>query len=154
VSETWIDILGDPLQIAEVHSFLYKSEGGGVCVFSGTTRRLTGIKRTTYLSYEAHMSMALKEMQALVKEAQARWPILRVVVLHRIGEVPVGEASVVIGVATAHRDPSFQAAQYLIDELKKSVQIWKKEHYEDNTTEWVGTKWNDDLETQGSSHNE
>jgi molybdopterin synthase catalytic subunit len=137
----WIDITEEPLDAGEVHNFLYRSEGGGVCVFAGTTRRITGDKSTEYLSYESHISMALKEMQALSKKAREQWPILRTVLLHRIGDVKVGEPSVLIGVASAHRGPAFEAARFLIDELKKSVQIWKQEHYTNKTTEWVQTDW-------------
>ena len=140
----WIDITAEPLDAGEVHNFLYESEGGGVCVFAGTTRRITGDKSTEYLSYESHISMALKEMQALSNKARKQWPLLRTVMLHRIGDVKVGEASVLIGVASAHRGPAFDAARFLIDELKKSVQIWKKEHFTNQTTEWVRTEWSNE----------
>jgi len=88
--------------------------------------------------------MALKEMQALSNKAREQWPLLRTVLLHRIGDVKVGQPSVLIGVASAHRSPAFDAARFLIDELKKSVQIWKQEHYSNQTTEWVQTEWPDE----------
>jgi molybdopterin synthase catalytic subunit len=141
--ESWIDISDDELSVDEVHSFLYKSQGGGVCVFSGTTRRDTKGVLTKELHYEANKGMALREMRRLASEAESTWPILRLVMLHRTGTVRVGEASVIIGVATDHRGPSFDAVRFLIDELKKTVQIWKKEHFEDGSTEWVATDWQD-----------
>jgi len=139
----WIDISDKALSAEEVHSFLYASQGGGVCVFAGTTRRETNGVLTEDLTYEAHKSMALKEMHRLAAEAGKAWPVLRLVLLHRTGVVMVGEPSVIVGVATAHRGPSFEAARFLIDELKKSVQIWKKERYADGSSEWVGSDWQD-----------
>ncbi len=141
--QVWIDITDQPLNASEVHSFLYESNGGGVCVFAGVTRLETNGKISTSLSYEAYKSMALKEIRRLADEASQRWPILRAVVLHRIGTVVVGEPSVLIGVATAHRGPAFEATRFLIDELKKSVQIWKKESFEDGSQEWVAASWQD-----------
>ncbi|MBT4053304.1 MAG: molybdenum cofactor biosynthesis protein MoaE, partial [Bacteroidetes Order II. Incertae sedis bacterium] len=109
--------------------------------FAGTTRRFTGEKETDRLFYEAHNSMALKEMRALVSRATETWPVLKAVLLHRTGEVAVGQASVIVGVTTPHRDDAFLASRFLIDELKKSVQIWKKEVYRNGSTEWVETDW-------------
>ena len=140
-SDSWIEILETPLPTGEVHEFLYRAEGGGVCIFAGTTRKVTGDKVTEKLYYDAHNSMALKEMRRLVDEAKKEWPVLHAVLLHRIGAVPVGEASVIAGVATPHRDESFKAARFLIDELKKTVQIWKKELYQNGNSEWVETDW-------------
>jgi len=141
MSNAWIEIAETQLPTQAVHEFLYAGEGGGVCIFVGTTRRITGEKETDRLYYEAHNSMALKEMQTLVDRAMERWPVLKAVLLHRVGEVGVGEASVIAGVATPHRDEAFLASRFLIDELKKSVQIWKKETYRNGSTEWVESDW-------------
>lgn len=143
----WIEIAEELPSIEEVYSFLNASEGGGVCVFSGITRPQTQGRTTKSLSYDAHKPMALKEMTRLALVAASKWPILRLVMLHRTGNVRVGEASVYIGVATAHRGPSFQASEFLIDELKKSVQIWKKEQFQDGSSEWVSTSWSDEKKT-------
>lgn len=138
---SWIEITDNLLPTDEVHRFLYESEGGGVCVFSGITRKETNGKITVHLSYDTHKTMALKEMKRLAQEASGSWPLLRVVMLHRTGIVNVGEASVIIGVATAHRGAAFEAVRFLIDELKKSVQIWKREKWDDGSTEWQGEAW-------------
>ena len=121
--------------------FLRGAEGGAVALFEGTTRRFTGGKETVRLQYEAHESMAVKEMEKLCALAHERWPVLKAVIVHRLGEVPVGETSVLVGVATAHRGPAFEACQFLIDELKKSVPVWKRELYADGRTEWVSGSW-------------
>ncbi len=139
----WINISEELPSISDVHSFLYASQGGGVCVFSGITRLQTNGRVTEKLSYESHKTMALKEMRRLADVATERWPVLRIAMLHRTGTVQVGEPSVLIGVATAHRGPAFEATQFLIDELKKSVQIWKKESFLNGEEEWVSTIWQD-----------
>lgn len=136
-----IDIRESTLSVEEVWQFLAASEGGGMAIFGGTTRRITGERVTEQLSYEAHDSMARKEMRRLAEEASSRWELLRVAMIHRTGVVPVSEASVLIGVASAHRGPAFEAARFLIDELKVSVPVWKKEHFADGTTEWQGDNW-------------
>ena len=137
----WIDISASELTPDPVWKWLAESEGGGITVFLGTTRRITGDRETEQLSYEAHESMARKEMIRLAEEAAARWDIMRVAMLHRTGVVPVSHASVIIGVASAHRSEAFEASRWLIDELKVSVPIWKKEHFTDGTTEWQGDQW-------------
>ncbi|GMQ80972.1 MAG: molybdenum cofactor biosynthesis protein MoaE [Rhodothermia bacterium] len=132
-----IKITEDRIAIPDLEAFLREAEGGAVNLFVGTTRRVTEDRITVELSYECARELALAELDRIVSEAKVKWPILRVVVVHRVGTVGAGEASVVIGVATAHRVESFEACRFLIDELKKRVPIWKKEVYEDGDTEWV-----------------
>ena len=132
-----IRITEDRIAIPDLEAFLREAEGGAVKLFVGTTRRVTKDRITVELSYECDGELALAELDRIVSEAKLKWPILRVAVVHRVGTVGVGEASVVIGVATAHRVESFEACKFLIDELKNRVPIWKKEVYEDGTTEWV-----------------
>jgi len=136
-----VGIQDSPLSLDDLWHFLSEAQGGGIAIFGGTTRRVTGDRITQELSYEAHESMALSEMRRLAGEAGERWDTLRIGILHRTGVVPVSQASVLIGVATRHRGPAFEAARFLIDELKVSVPIWKKEHYEDGSTEWQGDTW-------------
>jgi molybdopterin synthase catalytic subunit len=81
--------------------------------------------------------MALEQLQKLATTARSRWPICKLAVLHRIGDVPVAEPSVIIAVSTAHRADAFDACRFLIDELKKDVAIWKKEVWDDGTATWV-----------------
>jgi molybdopterin synthase catalytic subunit len=135
--EIQVDISDGPLEIGPAETFLRKAEGGAVNLFVGTTRRVTGDKITVDLRYEAAEKLARAEITRLIRLAGDSWPVLRAIVLHRTGLVPVGEASVVIGVATPHRDESFQACRFLIDELKKRVPIWKRETFEDGSSEWV-----------------
>ena len=136
-----VGIQDEPLSLDDLWHFLAQAQGGGIAIFGGTTRRITGDRVTRELSYEAHHSMALKEMRRLADEASSRWDTLRIGILHRTGVVHVSDASVLIGVATRHRGPAFEAARFLIDELKVSVPIWKKEHFEDGSVEWQGDAW-------------
>ncbi len=108
---------------------------GAIDVFIGTTRDNSAGRSVTALSYEAYEPMALKVMARLEEEACARWPLLKVLVVHRIGTVPLSESSVVIAVSSAHRAEAFAACRYLIDRLKEEVPIWKTEHFLDGTVE-------------------
>ncbi|MHC4065694.1 MAG: molybdenum cofactor biosynthesis protein MoaE [Planctomycetota bacterium] len=112
---------------------------GGIVVFEGTTRAQTDPQHgvLTRLCYEAYAGMALKQMRGLVAEARRRWPIERVALVHRVGEVELTEASVVIVVACAHRSEAFAACRWLIDTLKQDVPIWKKEVWADGHETWV-----------------
>lgn len=100
-------------------------ETGAVVTFSGVVRAGENGARIGWLDYECYPAMAEKEARAIVEEAARRWALRGAVVLHRTGRVPAGEASVVVAVAAGHRAEAFEAARYLIDELKKRVPIWK-----------------------------
>jgi molybdopterin synthase catalytic subunit len=133
----WLSISSAPLDESASMSFLRTPAAGGINVFVGTTRRWTDGQETVRLEYECYEGMALQEMQRLVEAAQARWPVQRVCVLHRVGVVPPAQASVLVGVATPHRAEAFAACRFLIDTLKERVPIWKREVYSDGTTTWV-----------------
>jgi molybdopterin synthase catalytic subunit len=108
-----------------------------VVLFLGTTREITADRRTTSLDYECYPEMAERKLAELEAEARSRWPILECTIVHRLGRVEIGEASVAVAVSSAHRQAAFEAGQWLIDTLKQVVPIWKCEHWADGTTEWV-----------------
>src|SRR5215470_18472194 len=110
---------------------------GAVVTFLGTTRNENAGRRVVRLEYEAFHRMAEREMKALAATAARRWALRRVAMVHRIGVVPVGEASVAIAVAAGHRQEAFVACRWLIDRLKEIVPIWKKEHFRGGTV-WIG----------------
>jgi molybdopterin synthase catalytic subunit len=126
----------DDIDINEVYQFLQAPDTGAVNLFIGTVRNHTKGKEVVKLVFEAYEKMALKEMNKLAEMAKAKWPIAKLLILHITGEKKPGEAVVAIGVTSAHRDASFEACRFLIDELKKTVPIWKKEFYTDNSV-WV-----------------
>lgn len=104
---------------------------GAVAVFEGIVRDNSRGRRTLYLDYEAYQPMAQNQLDALVKDALAKYLIRDIRIVHRIGRMEIGETSVLIVVASAHRGAAFDACRWLIDTLKKTVPIWKKEYFED-----------------------
>jgi molybdopterin synthase catalytic subunit len=104
---------------------------GAVCVFDGIVRNNTRGRQTLHLDYEAYESMALDQMQALAAEALTKFAVRDIALIHRLGRLLVGETSVLIVVASAHRGAAFDACRWLIDTLKKQVPIWKKEQFVD-----------------------
>jgi molybdopterin synthase catalytic subunit len=110
---------------------------GATLVFHGTTRDHHDGRPVVRLAYEAHDGMALAAIERLEREAPRRFEVLACAIAHRLGEVPVGEASVIVAVSAAHRGPAFDAARWVMDELKRTVPIWKKEHFADGGADWV-----------------
>lgn len=127
-----------PIDAAAVEAEVRTPAAGAVVVFLGTAREETGGRRVVKLFYEAYASMAERRLAEIAEEVRAKHGALRVALRHRVGEVPVGEASVVIAVSAAHRAQAFDACRAVLEEVKASAPLWKKEHYEDGSS-WVGT---------------
>jgi molybdopterin synthase catalytic subunit len=127
----WIEILDGPLPVAHVMAEMKAGPDGALCVFDGIVRNNTRGRETLYLDYEAYREMALGQMRVLAAEAIGKFGVRDVAMLHRLGRLGVGETSVLIVVASAHRGPAFDACRWLIDHLKKQVPIWKKETFVD-----------------------
>ena len=106
-------------------------------MFLGIAREFTAGRKTTRLAYEAYQAMAEQELSQLIQLAAARWPVDRCRIEHRLGVVDLGETCVAVAVSTPHRREAFEAAQWIMDELKKTVPIWKQEKWSDGATEWV-----------------
>ena len=111
-------------------------ESGGIDVFIGTVRNATKGKKVLRLEFEAYEPMALKEIEKIAVKAFEKWPVQKLLVHHRVGVLEVGEIPVIIAVSCAHRDAAFEACRFVIDTLKQTVPIWKKEVFEDGET-WV-----------------
>ena len=109
---------------------------GGIVVFEGVVRDNARGKQIRFLEYDVYPEMAIQQIREILAEAERRWNVDRVAVAHRIGRLEIGEASVIIVVATPHRAEAFEACRYIIDTLKTSVPIWKKE-VAMNGEEWV-----------------
>jgi molybdopterin synthase catalytic subunit len=108
-----------------------QGEDGAVVVFEGIVRNQTRGRKTLYLDYEAYEEMALRQMEGLADQALQLNPVRAITVVHRLGRLQIGETSVLIVVASAHRAAAFDACRWLIDTLKRTVPIWKKEYFED-----------------------
>ena len=131
-----IEITPHKIDTAKLVAEVSHPEAGGIDVFIGTTRNQTKGKPVKRLEFESFEPMAIKELQKIADFAQAEWPILKFAIAHRVGIVEIGEEAVVIAVSSPHREAAFKACRYIIDELKKTVPIWKKEVFEDGDV-WV-----------------
>ncbi len=132
-----INLTHDPIDTATLVDAAQSPEAGAVVLFLGVARRLTDGRETTELTYDAYEIMAVKELQSLEAQAREQWPLVECSIVHRLGVVPLGEASVAVAVACPHRREAFEAGQWLIDTLKERVPIWKQEHWADGHTQWV-----------------
>ena len=126
----------EPLDVAAVCRAVVDPDHGGIATFLGTTRREADCHEVEALDYEAYDELALAEMRAVAGEAEARFGA-RVALVHRVGRVPVGEASVAVAASAPHRPAAFAACRYAIDELKTRVPIWKREVHADGAARWV-----------------
>ncbi|MDR3772284.1 MAG: molybdenum cofactor biosynthesis protein MoaE [Terracidiphilus sp.] len=120
-----------PIDAESLLASAKKGEDGAVVVFEGIVRNNTRARQTLHLDYEAYEEMAEKQMRELAAEARTRFAVRHVTIVHRLGRLAVGETSVLIVVAAAHRGPAFEACRWLIDTLKKTVPIWKQETFAD-----------------------
>ena len=131
-----IQITEEPLDAAKCLSAISSHEAGGNAVFIGTVRNQPKGKEVLHLDFEAYEPMAIKEMHKIAARCMKRWELIGLAIHHRTGRLQLGEVPVVIAVASAHRKNAFEACEFAIDELKKSVPIWKREFFE-NGDLWV-----------------
>ena len=131
-----VQIVREPIQTATILNAVKSGGDGAVCVFDGIVRDNTRGRATLHLDYEAYEEMALKQMRALREQTKALFGVSEVAIVHRLGRLVVGETSVLIAVASEHRAAAFDACRYVIDTLKKTVPIWKREQFADGAV-WV-----------------
>jgi molybdopterin synthase catalytic subunit len=124
-------IVREIIDTQRVVDSLKRGEDGAAIAFEGVVRNQTRGRKTLFLDYEAYEEMALEQMEGLANDAVQRFQIRDVAIVHRLGRLEIGETSVLIVVASAHRAAAFDACRWLIDSLKRTVPIWKKEHFED-----------------------
>ncbi len=132
-----IRIQTQPIETDELCRNVASENAGAVILFIGTTRRMTAGRETVRLEYDCYESMALSELNKLRDETLERWPLTGCAVVHRIGVVEIGEASVAVAISSPHRASAYEASQWLMDTLKKKVPIWKKEQWTDGETDWI-----------------
>jgi molybdopterin converting factor subunit 1 len=126
-----VRIVREPISTQDLVEDLKLPEDGAAVVFEGVVRNQTRGRKTLYLDYEAYESMALKQMESLAEEARGRFAIREAAIVHRLGSLQIGETSVLIVVVSAHRVPAFEACRWIIDTLKRTVPIWKREYFAD-----------------------
>jgi molybdopterin synthase catalytic subunit len=131
-----IKLTEEQLDLPACINWIMAPDCGGIDVFIGTVRNATKGKNVLRLEFEAYRQMALNEMQKIAEQAMAKWPVQKMLLHHRTGVLGVGEVPVIIAVAAAHRAAAFDACRYIIDTLKQTVPIWKREVFEDGDI-WV-----------------
>jgi molybdopterin synthase catalytic subunit len=127
----------EPIRPHQILEEVAAIASGASLLFVGTVRDSNDGRDVTGIEYTAYEAMAERELEVIVREAHARTPDIRVALVHRLGTLALGDVSVAIAVSHAHRAPALEATRYLIEELKRRVPIWKREHYVDGTREWV-----------------
>jgi molybdopterin synthase catalytic subunit len=130
-AETWVALTHDPLPAGAIADWAVRPDCGALVLFSGTVRDHADDRPgVTRLVYEAYAEQVEPKLLAIADEARQRWPLGRLALLHRVGELAVGESSVIVAASSAHRGEAFEAARYCIDTLKATVPIWKRETWE------------------------
>lgn len=129
-------ITTEPIDFTLVTNAVRSHRAGAVVLFMGTVREFTNEAVTTQLTYESFADMAEVQMQELADQAQERWSLCHVKMVHRTGELALGDIAVAVAVSAPHRAAAFESGRWLLDEIKKSVPIWKQEHFADGSTEW------------------
>jgi molybdopterin synthase catalytic subunit len=153
-TEPRVAIVRERIHTGAVLERVKRPEDGAAVVFEGIVRDNTRGRRTLYLDYEAYEEMALKQMDALAERALAEFKIRDVAIVHRLGRLEIGETSVLIVVASAHRTAAFDASRWLIDTLKRTVPIWKKEHFEDGAVWADGEPFPAEVRAASGTHSE
>jgi len=131
-----IKITSDKLNLETCTRFVQEDSCGGIAIFIGTVRNITQNKAVKRLDFSAYEPMAVKEMYKIAEQTIQKFNIHKIAIHHALGNLNIGDVPVIISVSSAHRGATFEACQYAIDTLKKTVPIWKKEHFEDGDV-WV-----------------
>jgi molybdopterin synthase catalytic subunit len=139
-----IALTSDPIDLTAAEAALHCDAAGGVVTFAGTVRNHNKGRQVLYLEYEAYPEMALAQLQRIAETIRQRWPVHRVVLIHRTGRLAIGDAAVFVGVSSSHRHTAFDACRYGIDAIKAEVPIWKREVFVG------GEVWVDDCCSSGA----
>lgn len=140
------------IEVEQLKASLENPQAGAIVCFEGIVRNHNEGKAVLSLEYEAYESLAENEAAKILSEARQNFSIISAVCVHRTGLLDIGEAAVFVGVTSAHRDASFQACRFIIDEIKTRLPIWKKETYQDGSADWVNCQ-HTHTESQNKSHN-
>jgi molybdopterin synthase catalytic subunit len=135
--QPFVQLTHAPIEIQPLRAYLEDQHVGAHAWFEGVTRRFGQGRETVRLSYESFQPMALKELHLIADETAVEFGLTHLLIVHRLGEVPAGEASLIVGCSSPHRASVFSAIPRVVDRLKKDVPIWKQEHFADGSSEWV-----------------
>jgi molybdopterin synthase catalytic subunit len=132
-----VELTTEPIDATRLLARAQQPAAGAVLLFLGTARQFTSGRETAELAYEAYAEMATRELEKLEAAARERWPLVECAVVHRLGVVPISDASVAVVVSSPHRAAAFEAGRWLIDALKETAPIWKQERFTNGETAWV-----------------
>jgi len=132
-----VELIDRPIDRRPLSDFLCDPDSGAQAWFEGVTRRMTGSLQTDRLEYEAFAPMATRQLRELACQAMDAFSLTAVAITHRLGVVPIGEASILIGCSAAHRKGPLAALPWLMDQIKADVAIWKQEHFAGGQSQWV-----------------
>ena len=139
-AKVFVSVSSEPIDLPSLFAFVSSPQAGAIVTFVGTVREFSQGKKVTALTYEAYEPMAKKELMRIAEEMLSRWQLCKVAIVHRTGTLSVGKISVAIFISAPHRSDAFEAARYAIERIKEIVPIWKREHFEDGTRDWVEGK--------------
>jgi molybdopterin synthase catalytic subunit len=145
-----VALVRQPIDVAGLTSLVASAAAGAITSFLGVVRDVNAGRAVTGIEYSAYEEMAQREMQAIAHEAAARFDNASIALQHRLGELALGDVSVAIVAAHAHRAPALNACRYVIEQLKLRVPIWKREHYTDGSRAWVDNRAARPAELAGS----
>jgi MoaE-MoaD fusion protein len=145
-------IVREKIDVPSLLGKIRQPQDGAVLLFEGVVRDHSRGRRTLFLDYEAYEEMALKQLENLAEQAFSRFPVREIAIVHRVGRLQIGETSVAIVVASAHRSAAFDASRWLIDTLKRTVPIWKKEYFEDGAIWADGEPFPAEIQGPASSY--
>jgi molybdopterin synthase catalytic subunit len=142
-------ITEEPIDVGALTAQVVDARHGAVVTFVGVVRGFSRGKEISYLEYEAYEGMAVKKMAEVADQIRERWGLDRVAIVHRIGRLAIGEASIAIAVASPHRHEAFEACEYAINTVKRTVPVWKKEVWSDGEV-WIGLETQAQLEREAA----
>lgn len=134
---SWSQVTQDVIDPAEVLERVGGPEDGAVALFLGTVRNQNDDRPVSGMDYQGYALMAEEQLSAIIQEASEQTSVERIAAVHRLGTLAIGEISVAIAVSSPHRGPAFDAARYVIEQIKKRLPVWKREHYVDRPPEWL-----------------
>lgn len=132
-----IKIVSESIDEQGTFDSVKSNRSGAAVLFVGTTRQFTDLRETEKLNYDCYQDMAMKVLSELRQQAMQQWSLEACSLVHRVGVVEVGQASIAVAVSSPHRSDSFQAITWLMDQIKQQVPIWKQENWADGTREWI-----------------
>ncbi len=133
----WLEVSASPLQPEALLDFVRSDRSGGIDMFLGAVRNINEGRQVSGLSYEAYPAMCEKLLAEIILDAMERWPIHKIAAHHRLGSLALQDYAVIVAVSSQHRAEAFAACRHIIDEIKHSLPIWKKEHYVNHPSQWV-----------------